>query len=122
MGASPRLSLTIQITPHFRINIFRAGQQFKTFFVLGSGADDVIGGQVIEDVRRNLEICIKEKTRKVAPFRARYLTWWLVLSDHISLGMDFEDQRQFKELPPIAHDWQRVILVNPRNPSDAFDV
>jgi hypothetical protein len=48
--------------------------------------------------------------------------WWLVLVDRIAYGLDDTDIRQFKREVSIAHDWDRVIVVDPNNPTRFFDV
>jgi hypothetical protein len=77
---------------------------------------------VLSEVHRNLEICITEKERKVAPYRSKYSEWWLVLPDHISLGFNQRDIRDFAAMPPLEHSWQKVVLVNPLDPMDAVEV
>ena len=65
-------------------------------------------------------ICIKEKTRKVAPVRHRYPAWWLLLVDYIGYGADPEDEVRLRELLQGDHGWDRVILVNLHQPTRAF--
>jgi hypothetical protein len=122
MAVPSRTPKAIAITVHLAIDLFRAGRSYESFFVLGGGSDDDSGGFVIAEVRRNLELCIAEKEQKVAPYRSKYAEWWLVLVDHIGYGLNTEDQREFRLLPPIAHNWAKVVLVNPHNPAHAFEV
>lgn len=72
------------------------------------------GGWIIPELERNIHICIEEKKNKVARVRTRYLEWWLVLIDYINYGM--------KESLHINHNWDKVILVDPRNPKHAYEV
>lgn len=120
--APSRAERTLKITDHLAIDLFRAGRPYESFFLLGSGSDEDSGGFVIAEVRRNLELCIAEKERKIARYRSKYAEWWLVLCDHIGHGLNMEDQRQFRLLPPIAHSWAKVVLVSPHNPAHAFEV
>jgi len=107
----------IRITKSFDIDFMRAGVDHGSFFVLGANMDQDSGGWVMAEVERNLRICIAEKEKKIAPFRSRYSKWWLVLADHIDYGMDAEDHPRFKSevMPRIAHTFDRIVLLDPRD-------
>ena len=122
MQTQRRQSMTIAVTRHFEIVIRSAGTSHASFFLLGSGLDFDAGGFVLAQVLQNLKLCIAEKEKKIAPYRHKYPVWWLVLPDHIGHGLDAEDQQQFRGLPPLAHSWDKVVLVNPTKPSHAFEV
>ena len=108
---------TIQVTPNFTVDLLRSGIDHGTFYLLGASSDDDSGGWVMGELERNLRLCIAEKERKIAPYRARYKRWWLVLADHIDYGMDPEDHEVFRTevMPRISHSFEKVILVDPRN-------
>ncbi len=101
------------------------GDQFNLFlspcstarsnrFVLLGYVDRNAGGWLIPDLRNNIQVCIKEKTEKIARMRTRYPEWWLVLVDHISFGQ--------REPLNVKHDWDKVILINPLKPEEGYEV
>ena len=113
----PRTRVSLQITPNLEIDLFRAGKDHGNFFVLGASSDDDSGGWVMGELEKNLRLCIAEKERKIAPYRAHYQRWWLVLADHIDYGMDPEDRSDFQStvMPRIPHSFDRVVLIDPRD-------
>lgn len=91
-------------------------------FELGGICDLDHGGWVLEEVGRNLRICIEEKTKKVELFRPKYQEWWLILVDYVAYGMSDFDRRMFRENLKIDHNWGRITLVDPLNPERYFDI
>ena len=94
----------------------RQGESDKAF-ALASMGDDDSGGWLLHELRRNAEICIEEKTRKIAERRHLYGEWWLILVDHIGYGLTPFERELMNRQPPVEHTWQRVILVNPLDPT-----
>jgi hypothetical protein len=114
---------TIQISDHFELEFMGEGEHYATFYKLGSYSDKESGGWVLSELVRNLQIAIAEKEAKTAPYRSKYPEWWLVLPDFIDYGLqDPIDQKQFRELPALVHTFDKIILVNPENPSKSFDI
>jgi hypothetical protein len=91
---------------------------------LGSRVDGDSGGWLLEELERNLRLCIAEKTGKVAAHRARYPEWWLLFVDHIGRGLPLEEtRRDFRTSVSVDHqDWQRIILVNPLDHRQHFEL
>ncbi len=104
------------------MSVVRASKPHGTLFLLGMFSDWDSGGWVFAEVECNLGICIAEKTRKIAAVRSKCPEWWLVLSDHIGFGLSEFDRQQFRATVSIKHSWDRVILVNPTNYADAFEI
>jgi hypothetical protein len=69
---------SVRIDDAVDIEFIRASDPHPTFFVLGGSSDGDSGGWVLEETRKNLRLCIDEKTRKIAQFRNRYPEWWLI--------------------------------------------
>jgi len=122
MHSSVRIPTAVRITRHLELDFVRAGRPYHSFFLLGMGIDKDSGGFVLAEVLRNLKLCIAEKELKFAPFLSKYPEWWLVLSDHIGHSLDTEDRHQFRELSPISHSWDKVVLLNPLKPTQAFEI
>jgi len=123
MAREAREQTTIEITRNFSLDLLKSGVDHGSFYVLGASSDDDSGGWIMGEVERNLRLCITEKERKIAPYRARYVEWWLVLSDHIDYGMDPEDHDTFRNeiMPRIPHTFSKIVLVDPRNHRHAVE-
>jgi hypothetical protein len=99
----------------------RVGREAEMFHI-AIMTDEDSGGWVLEELERNLRLCIEEKTEKVAAFRDRYAEWWLLFIDQVSYGLSEFDRAQFKKGVRISHSWDRVILVNPLDHTHYFEL
>jgi len=113
---------SISVSPNFKLEIFRATNVHPSFFVFGGSSDQDSGGWLLAEMEKNLEICIEEKTRKIAVARDKYAEWWLVLIDHIGYGLDDFDRQMFRDQVRVEHDWDKVILLDPHNHKRAFEI
>jgi len=112
----------ISIGERFEIRIFPSQLPYPVFFVMGGNADRDSDGWLLPEMQKNIQLCIDEKTRKVARVRAKYSAWWLVLVDQIACGLKDHDRQQFRDQVVLVHDWDKVVLVNPLDPTSAFEV
>ena len=124
MALPERSQMTLQVTPNLSLDLFRSGKDHGSFFLLGASSDDDSGGWVMGELERNLRLCVTEKEQKIEPFRSRYLDWWLVLADHIDYSMDEEDRPIFRSevMPQISHRFSKIVLIDPRNHHNAFEI
>jgi hypothetical protein len=106
----------------FEMSLLRASDVHEHLYLLGGYSDHDAGGWVLDEMERNVRICIEEKSRKVAPVRHKYGTWWLVLIDQIGYGLSERDRESLREAALDKRGWDRVILVNPLNPTSAFEL
>ncbi|MCU0984872.1 MAG: hypothetical protein MUC89_07990 [Acetobacteraceae bacterium] len=106
-----------------RVDLMRGSMRFPTFFVLGGYMDEDAGGFVVSELMENLAICVRRKSAKIACVRPKYREWWLVMPDRIGYALDETDRAR---LPPIAAcengAFDKVILIDPREPARAFQV
>lgn len=105
----------------FTVQVALAAAPHAQLFLLGIFTDFDSGGWLLAELQRNLDICIAEKTRKIAGVRLKYPTWWLVFVDHIGLALDEFDRVQFREVVSLVHTWDKVILLNPGDPTHWFE-
>ena len=91
-------------------------------FDLALTNDGDSGGWVLEELERNLNLIIAEKTKKIAIVRARYRVWWLLLVDQIAFGLSEYDRAQFEASIQIRHQWDEVVLVNPLDHTHYFEM
>ena len=122
MHNTNRSNTTLHVTPNFEINLARASRYCGSFFLLGESSDDDSGGWVMNEVERNLQLCITEKERKIAPHRHKYSEWWLVLPDHIDYSMEPDDRETFRNdvMPRIKHKFDKIVLIDPRDHRRVF--
>lgn len=115
-------STTITVADSVQIELIRASRAHATCFVSGGYSDDDSGGWVFEETRKNLRLCIDEKTLKIAHVRCKYPEWWLILVDRIGYGVDDCDRELFHKHLRIKHSWDKVILLSPLNHRSAFEI
>lgn len=123
--ASPvREACSLRVAPNFTIDLRRADAALGQFFHRAASIDGDAGGWVLAELLRNLQLCVDEKQQKIALHRDRYREWWLVLDDRIDYGVDEEDRPRFLEdiMPRIRHDFDRIVLLDPRDHRRAFVV
>jgi hypothetical protein len=98
------------------IETFARSTPAKKAFALGITSDHDSGGWVLSELERNIDLCVRDKSKKIAKYRPRYAQWWLLLLDHVAYGLSDFDWEQFKQAVHVTHDWDKVVLVNPLNP------
>jgi hypothetical protein len=118
-----RVSSRIPVEPNLTIHFDRARSVHDDFFVFGGYSDHDEGGWVLSELERNIAICLREKSTKTSLLRAKYPEWWLVLIDHISYTrIDGTDLTQLRKRLPGLADWDRVLLVNPLDPTQSVQI
>ena len=93
-----------------------------TMFVMSGCVDQDSGGWLLAIMETNIHYCSSEKARKIAKVRPKYPTWWLALVDHIGFGLDDFDRELFRDQITIEHPWDRIILIDPRDPKRWFEI
>lgn len=102
------------IADRLTINLAPAPADWPDYFNFYGYADHDANGWHLQKLRENIEVCVQEKTAKIAKVRAKYPEWWLVLIDQIGHGC--------RESIEISHDWDKVILVNPLYPKSGYEL
>lgn len=102
------------IFERFSLKLTPASMKHPDCFLLGGYQDHDSGGWLVPDLELNIRICVEEKTGKIAKVRAKYPEWWLVLIDRIGYGE--------RESLNVIHDWDKVILVNPLNAENGYEI
>ncbi|SCY17639.1 hypothetical protein [Nitrosospira sp. Nsp13] len=124
MVAPNRKQCTLPVTVNFQLDLIRASKDHGSFFLLGASSDGDSGGWVMGEVGKNLQLCIAEKEKKIAPYRAKYSEWWLILPDHIDFGVDPEDHERYRTwlMPNLRHSFAKIVLLDPRNHHRWFEL
>ena len=105
----------------FRLTVRSIPPRSSLFVLLGS-SDQESGGWLLDELDRNLKIVIQEKTGKIAPYRAKYPIWWLIMPDHIAYGMDDYDLSLFRDQITVVHSFDKIVLLDPRNHLRAVEI
>ena len=113
---------SISIGGNFKVHLHPATDSHATFFVPAGYSDRDSGGFVLPETRKNLLICIDDKTQAIGPYRHKYPEWWLVLIDRIGYGVAESDRDMFRAHLNVEHDWNKVILLNPFDINRAFEI
>lgn len=107
----------------FELEIFcRASKPHESLFVMGGYSDQDSGGWVLSEMQKNIFYCATDKERKIKEVRNRYRTWWLALVDHIGCGLDEFDREQFKTSVCVEHSWDKILIVNPSDCRDWYEI
>lgn len=122
IDSSPRKETLLDFQKGFEVDIFRASKLHPTFYVMAGYNDNESGGWLLPEMQRNLQIYVSEKTYKIEKMKSKYQEWWLVFSDHIGYSLDNFDRQQFRDIVSIEHDWQKIILINPMDYKEAFEI
>lgn len=108
------------ITDRFQIKIVPSTIPLKGLFCLGGSADNDSGGWILSEFDRNLKLCIEHKSPKIN--REKYDEWWLLLIDHSGHSLSESDRQEFKSFFNFKHSWERIIIVDPLNPINFFEI
>jgi hypothetical protein len=108
---------TVYSVPNFQVEVGEASQPLETFFRMGGMSDRQAGGWVVAEIISNIRHCASEKLVKVEPYRTKYKTWWLALTNYTGFGLDDYDRQQLLQHLPRPDGWDKVLLVNPSDPT-----
>ena len=109
-------------TAGFELEVFKASSPHATMFVMGGCSDEESGGWLLSEMETNISHCASEKSRKIEKVRSKYKHWWLALVDHIGYGLDDFNREMFRDQVSISHGWEKIILIDPRDPSRWFEI
>jgi hypothetical protein len=121
-GTSPKTTTRIEVGERLSIDLHPASTALETMFVMGGSSDLDQGGWVVPEVSRNLRICVEEKSRAISHVRGRYLRWWLILVDRSGFLFDEYIRPEIAGRVSVPHDWDRVLMIHPRDPQFALEV
>jgi hypothetical protein len=109
----------------FDLDEIGSGRECK--FVFGGYQDLQSGGFVIEELEKNIQLCVKEKAKKVDLNRHCYSQWWLALVDLTGFdGVCFHGicfhQHIFRSTALERYLWDRIIVISPNPPHQSYEV
>lgn len=113
----------IPLVDGFKLTLTPAEISHDLQFVLATASDRDSSGWLLDMMQMNLQLCIDEKWAKTANARAKYGPWWLVLVDMVGWGLSELDQQMFDDAVQIdRRGWDKIVLIDPRDPSRFFEV
>ena len=117
MARSDRLGGTIYAEENFELDVTLASKPLEHYFRMGGNSDHQSGGFIVAEMLKNIAHCAEEKLRKIEAYRSKYPVWWLVLTDHIGLGLDDYDKQQLLAHAARPAGWDKIVVVSPSDPS-----
>jgi hypothetical protein len=68
---------------------------------------------------KNINLCISEKAQII---NFQYAEWWFLLVDFTGLGFNNNDYRSLREATSFGYAFNRILMINPRDYSNAFEL
>ena len=102
LGLNESIEFTIYASQPIGGRVFRSA----------GGIDRNAGGWVIPVYKENLQLCVKEKSSKVAQFLPRYNQWWLFLVDHMGWGLDAKETKDLIDSVADLGNFDRVVILS----------
>jgi hypothetical protein len=101
---------------NFRVRVAKASTPLETFFRMGGVNDRQAGGWVIAELISNIQHCAAEKLTKIDPYRGRYKTWWLALTNYTGFGLNEHDRQELRRHLVRPDGWDKILVINPSDP------
>lgn len=111
-----------QISKNFKIEFTKSSKIFDDFYSLGSKIDYDQGGWIVPEMIRNINYCIKEKSKKITALSEKYSEWWLILVDHIDNRLHSFEREEIKNCVEVDPIWKKIILVSRNNVDDTIEI
>ena len=84
----------INTDDNVKLEVIRALPPLKHYFCMGGRSGLQSDRFIIAGMLANIAHCTSEKLQKIATLRSNHPKWWLMLTDHIGLGLDDHDKKQ----------------------------
>jgi hypothetical protein len=107
------LKMHYQVRNNLRVRFWPTKKNYGRPYVWASSSDGDGGGFVVANILESLNIIIKEKQRKILPYKSKYDVWWLAVNDKIGFGIDDIDLDQLNSAFNIKTFFERIIFISP---------
>jgi hypothetical protein len=121
INASPGQSIVKLASENVSLR-FTKGSQSGVPFALASMIDGDAGGFAYDMLSRNINHCIREKSKKVSKYKNRHESWWLILVDHIDYCLSKEELHSVKESRKKDDFWDKIVIVSPLDPTKSYEL
>ncbi len=110
------------IAPNVALQYVCSARVGGAAFELNDLDDSDWGGWLLGEYGRNLAFCVAEKLTKIRPFRYKYPEWWLILVTQPVYGLTKRNISLFRKASHVAHDLERLIVVDGGDPTCYFEI
>jgi len=114
--------VTYEISENFTIKFNPVPEPLDNMFLMAVSTDMDAGGFILSKMEINLKLIVAEKSKKIEKFKSKYDEWWLILTNYIGYSLSDFEKKQFKETLLMSHDWDKIVLINPLEPSNLFEI
>lgn len=108
----PQLPCNIRVTQSIYLQIFPSQTVNGRVFRFAGGTDRDSGGWVLSEFEKNFKHCVEEKTQKIKAHKDKYVSWWLILVDHIAHGFEENEKNEVKTTVSKNNSWEKVIVLD----------
>jgi hypothetical protein len=123
LSSSTRSRSVVGTGQGFELEVFcRTSTPHASMFVMAGCSDQQSGGWLLAEMQTNIRHCASEKTRKIAKVQSKYPVWWLALVDHIGYGLNDFDREMFRQQVSLEHNWDKIIVIDPRDHRRWFEI
>lgn len=117
-GAAP-FALDQNVT----MQLLRRTSKAPTMFTIGLTGDYDSGGMISDLLRRNFDLCVAEKVKKVRLNKKKtYPSWWLLFVDQIAYLLAEDELAEVKSTLVRPADFDKIILVHPTDGTCLLDL
>lgn len=106
-------SKEIKVNENIMIIAHPAEHKRKELFFYAVTSDGNSGGRLVNMYIKNINHCIKEKEKKIKTHFDKYLTWWLLLVDHIVGKLPEFDKSSVQGEIIHGDTFSRIMVMNP---------
>lgn len=119
-----RENFELKISDNLEVSFTLSQQRLDQTFCFFSFTDRDAGGWIVSEVHRNLKLCIDDKSERLRKNHnfIDYQERWLLLIDEIGYSLSEHDRKTLLSLDRVSSQWDRIIIVDPTNPTNYFEL
>lgn len=106
----------------FELRVIKSYQNHPSEFIFCGYTDRDKSGSFLEKMHTNIQYCMQEKSGKMMATKSKilYEQQWLILINQIGNQLTESEIENLRSLVTTKYDWDRVIVIDPINPSLYF--
>ena len=105
-----------EIDENLSLQFLPSEKKLESVFRLGGYVDYDATSFVVSEICKNLGNIIKEKEKKIMPYKGKYNEWWLALVDRIGWGISEEERNEIRDAIHAGNVFRKILIINPVNP------
>jgi hypothetical protein len=115
-------SIVKMASDNISLRFTKGSSQLDVPFALAAIIDGDSGGFVYDMLSRNIDHCIREKSKKISKYKHRYESWWLILVDHTDYCLSKDELHAIKESRKNDDSWEKIVIISALNPMKSFEL